>query len=294
MKLFIAIKSAAFRTLKSVKGVLIIWFLSLLLVSLVVFPLKGILISGFGKSMITEKLAEGINIEVFTDLSSNLKNLLFSFSRGLLILILTGFLMNTFLCGGLFDSLKGSTGKFSAGEFFKASAKNFWSFLFISLIINIIIFFLAILLVMLPISVVSNAAAQEDGAVLKTGIILIPIFLLLVVMLFLVIDYARAWQVSADRNECFKALGFGFRQTFRTFLSSYPLMIILLIVQVLYGLLVLNILPGMKPVTGNGVFLLFLLSQFLFFVKILLKAWRYGSVTSLMEQNSGKASGFIL
>lgn len=42
----------------------------------------------------------------------------------------------------------------------------------------------------------------------------------------------------------------------------------------------------MKPVTGGGVVLLFILSQLLFFIKILLKGWRYGSVTKLMEINN--------
>jgi hypothetical protein len=108
----------------------------------------------------------------------------------------------------------------------------------------------------------------------------------LISIIILVADYARAWQVTNESNACFRAIGFGFSQTFRTFLSSYPLMIILLTVQLLYGWLVLSILPGLKPLTGGGVLQLFLLSQFLFFIKILLKAWRYGSVTSMMEQNS--------
>lgn len=50
----------------------------------------------------------------------------------------------------------------------------------------------------------------------------------------------------------------------------------------------------MKPVTGGGVVLLFILSQLLFFIKILLKGWRYGSVTMLMEINNYPQSLLIL
>ncbi|MFA5818218.1 MAG: hypothetical protein WC854_02945 [Bacteroidales bacterium] len=288
MKLFIALKSAAIRSSKLWKGILIVWFSTLLLVCALAIPMKGALNSGFGRSMITEKLADGINVEVFADLGATLKSLISYFSTGFFLLILTAFLMNTFFSGGLFNSLKGSSGKFSAGEFFRASAKNFWPFLVISLILYIIVLILAILIIAVPVAMVSKADVPSDGAVFKTCIIVVSIFLLLLTILFLVADYARAWQVTKERNACFKAIGFGFSQTFRTFLSSYLLMIILLVVQILYGWLVLSILPGMKPVTGGGVFLLFLLSQFLFFIKILLKAWRYGSVTSLMEQNSEK------
>jgi hypothetical protein len=290
MNFLFTIKTSAVRTLKSLQGVVIIWFISLLLVSMIVLPLKGTLISGLGTSMITEKLSDGLNIDVFADLGSTLKNLSFSFSRGVCILILTGFILNTFLTGGLFDSLKGSSGKFSAGEFFRASAKNFWSFLIISLVLCFIVLFLAVLIIAVPVDIVNQAAPTSDGVVLTTGIVAIPVFLLASAIILLIADYARAWQVSEERNSGFRALRFGFKQTFRRFLSSYPIMIIVLGVQVLYGWLVLTILPGLKPVTGGGVFLLFLLSQFLFFIKILLKVWRYGTVTSLMEQSFNKVS----
>ncbi len=99
----------------------------------------------------------------------------------------------------------------------------------------------------------------------------------------LVADYARAWHVAQDKLACFKALGFGFSRTFGTFLSSYPMMLILLVIQLVFTLIVMLFLSRWKPGTGGGVFLLFLASQILFYIKCGLKVWRYGSVTSLME-----------
>ncbi len=60
-------------------------------------------------------------------------------------------------------------------------------------------------------------------------------------------------------------------------------MIFLLAVQFLYGWAVLSILKGIAPSTGMGLFLLFLFSQLLVFIKILLKSWRYGTVIELMS-----------
>jgi hypothetical protein len=286
MKISIVLKTAASRTLKSWKGALIIWLCSLLLVSTLAIPVKGVLNSGFGSSMITGRLVNGIDIEVFSDLGDTFRSLISYFSSGFFILTVVGFLLNVFLSGGLFSGLRGSSVNYSAGEFFRASAKNFWSFLAILVITSIIVILLAFLVVVIPLSIVYQVEIPVEGDLFKTFVIVLPAFILLQTIILLVADYARAWQVSGKENACFRAIGFGFSQTFRTFLSSYSLMLILVVVQILYGWLVLKILSGMKPVTEGGVFVLFLLSQFLFFIKILLKVWRYSCVTSLMGMNS--------
>lgn len=59
--------SGAVRSIKSIKGILAIWLTTLFLVSLVAMPLKSSVKSVMGSSMITEKLNEGINIDVLTD-----------------------------------------------------------------------------------------------------------------------------------------------------------------------------------------------------------------------------------
>jgi formate-dependent nitrite reductase membrane component NrfD len=151
-----------------------------------------------------------------------------------------------------------------------------------------IILLMAILIIVLPVSIASRSESSPDGCAFKTAIIVISFFLMVLTLLLLVADYARAWQASNDNNACFKAIGFGFRQTFRTFFSSYTLMLILFVFQGLYGWLVLSILPGMKPVNEGGIIILFLISQLFFFFKILLKTWRYGSVTMLMELDNSK------
>jgi hypothetical protein len=257
-----------------------------LLISLLVIPMKSALKAGFGNSMITEKLADGINVTVFADLGANIRSLASYFSGGFFMVVFVGLLINSFLSAGLFNSVKGSCDAFSAADFFKASSNKFWSFLVISLIISLIVLFFVILIIVIPVLMVSQTESSPEGAVLKTFIIASSFFLLILTLLLLVADYARAWQVSCNRNKCLKAIGFGFRQTFRTFFSSYLLMFILLTVQLLYGWLVLSLLSVIKPVTEGGIFLLFLLSQLVFFVKIVLKVWRYGSVTKMMEMNS--------
>lgn len=282
MNIINSVKAGMVRSVKAWKGIVIIWFITLIIVSLVALPMRGALKAGLGNSMITEKLAGGINVEVFADLGENFSSLSSYFLSGLFIIVLISFITNSFLSGGLFSSVKESAGTFSSRKFFTTSAKYFWSFLLISLILDLLILLIAFLIIGIPVSIVANAEVSSEGALFKTFIITVSIFLLVLIWFLAVADYARVWQVTQKRSACFKALGFGFRQTIRTFLSSYTLMLILIFVQLLFGSLVLYVLSGMKPATGTGIILLFLLSQIFFFIKVLLKAWRYGSMTSMM------------
>ncbi len=265
------------------KGIAIVWFISLVLVSLVALPMKASFQNGLDGSMVTEKLREGINIDVFMDLTSNFTSLVPYFSKGLFMLMLTGFLINSFLTGGLFFSLKAEQGIFSTNDFFRTSSKNFLSFLLISLTMSLIIVILAVLIVVLPVLIVSQEKGISDYIVFGSGVILASVFLFVLIIILLASDYARAWQIMQTKNSWFRAIGFGFRQTFRTFFSSYPMMLVLLIIQGLYIWIVLSILSAIKPTTYGGIILLFLLSQILFIIRILLKTWRYGSVTRMME-----------
>ncbi len=284
MKIFKALIYGTNRSIRSWKGVLTIWFLYLLLVSMVAIPLKGSLMAGFGKSMITERLSDGLNIEVFVDLGSALGSLISSFSYGFFFLIAVGFIMNAFLSGGLFNTLRGASKMYSSSEFFKTAATNFWSFFFIiTIAIGIIIFFTIIILV-IPLSAVSNTESATDRTIFYTVIICGSLLFILTLIILIVTDYARAWQAAVMKPACFRAIGFGFRQTLRTFLSSFALMIIIMFVSILFGWLVLKILPAWRPSNFIGILFLFIVSQFLFFLKIMLRAWRYASITSLMEQ----------
>jgi hypothetical protein len=286
MKVLRSLETGFLRSLQSWKGVLIAWFVFFILVSFLMYPIRSSLGSAFGTSMITEKLAGGFDIEAFADLGSVMKSLLSFFTAGFMIVYLAGFILNAFLTGGLFDSLRKESGKFSSGEFFRAGSKNFWSFLVISFIITIIMSFLSGIILLIPLGIItSSETISEKNAF--TIVICTVAFLLMIIPLFLLVaDYARAGKASNSHWSGFTAIGFGFSQTFGKLKLSYIMMIFLILAQIALGILILLILPAWRPVTGGGVFLLLIISQLMFFIRLLLKTWRYASVTSLMENSS--------
>ena len=117
MKIFSSLRKGFELVCRARTGVLITWFLFFLLTLSLVYPLRSALNSAFGGSMITERLAEGLDIEVFADLGTTGMGILSSFTGGLIFTFLVAFLLNAFVSAGLFGIMRKDTGGFSAREF---------------------------------------------------------------------------------------------------------------------------------------------------------------------------------
>ena len=283
MTILYSLKSGLNRALNVRKGVLIFWFSFFIMIMVFIFPFRGSLNSVFGSSMITEKLADGFDIEVFADLGPVLKSLVSFFKAGFMIIFLVGYLINTFITAGLFGTIKNSSGKFSSQEFFKAAVINFWSYFIITLIISLIIDFFSVIIIGVPalIASLSESISEKSAYMIVFGSIII--WFVFLPVFFLIADYARAWKASKINDSVFKATGRGFSLTFSRFWRSYFMMLILMIIQLVPIILIGYFLPAWKPVTAGGVFLLLIVSQLLILLRLFLKTWRYASVTSMME-----------
>lgn len=271
------------RSVKSWKGIALIWILYLILSAILSVPFSSVLKRAFGNSMITDELRDGLNIEVLAEQGSNLSAILSFVSPGLLFVLLIGFVLTAFLNGGLFDSLRGGAGKFSVSEFFSAGARNFWTFLLIAFLIRLIIIFMGIIFVAIPLAQLIMGNGNSGGTAVVVFLVTFFIYLVMLPVVLLAADYARAARVADDNLKDLKALGYGFSRAFRKFRESYTLMLILFALQVFFLLLVINTIPFWKPQTGSGVFLLFLASQFLLFMRLALRTWQYASVTASGE-----------
>jgi hypothetical protein len=283
MNIFKDISTGASRSLKSWKWILVIWSATLFLVSMLALPMKGEINGILGKSMITEKLGDGLNVDVLVNSGTGLQVLLSSFSTGFMLVVLFGILINVFFNGGLFSVLRKKDDSTGSAGFFAGAASNFWSYLLISVLVVLMISFISFLLIGLPIMIRSGAGSGGSSVVIKiTSVIMIlvlPVFLL-------VADYARAWQASNERKNAFIAIGHGFKNTFSHFFSSWAVMFIIVVIQAIFTLLVLKATGDIKPVSSLGIFLMFVLIQALFIIRIFLRAWRYGCVSSMYENHN--------
>jgi hypothetical protein len=285
MKILRFLGSGFLRSSNAWKGILTIWCFSLILAGLAGLPAKAGMKSILGSSMITELLKDGFNYEAFVWPGSGSGPLVSAFSSAVILLFLVGFLMNVFLNGGLFSILKSGNEKPFAKQFFTGCSTNFWSFLIITVMVSLMILFTGFIIVGVPTLIASASGNSPDVQIVKSLKISGLIFILILPVFLLVADYARAWKTSNPASGSFRSIGRGFRHAFRYFFSSYPVMIVILLVSALVLFMVYSVYAGFTPTSGGGILLLFLLLQLLFIIKVATRSWRYGSVTAMLEDH---------
>lgn len=280
MKFIKAFTSGALRALHSVKALLIIWLLTFTVLAVFTYPLRSFTLSALGNTTATGLLNDGFNISFFADLGSALRPMLSGITAGIMIVMLIFFFLYVFMNGGLFDSLYSNKFSYKASSFFRSSAKYFLSFLVVKLLVLLMILVVMFIVLGLPHILFGTGSEETTWKIFSitriVAVIILPLFLL-------VADYSRVWLVANGQRKVFRALAYGFKATFKSFLSSYFFMLIMVLVQGGFALMVAGLLSAYVPVTGGGLFLLFLLSQVLFIIKLYLRAVRYGGVSELYQ-----------
>jgi hypothetical protein len=204
-------------------------------------------------------------------------------SSGALLLLLLVLLLYIFLNGGLFDSLRANSCSYKVRDFLHSSAKLFVSYFVVTILMLLIILFTLFLVVGLPLIILRTAGSGSELSFIRLAGILRVVVILILPVLLLVADYSRTWLASNDHTKIFKALGYGFRATFRRFFSSYLFMLLMIVIQGLYVWLVSKILVGWNPESIGGLFALFLVTQIFFLLRLFLRAVRYGGITALYQ-----------
>lgn len=279
MKFSKAITQGFGRAFRSLKPIIIIWLISLTTISLIAGPFKSAIISAVGSSFATEMISDGFSIDFWSGLNPVLMASMGGLFKGFILLFVFYIFIGVFLNGGLFDALKTNVCGYQLKNFFKASASNFFSFLIATILVMLMIFFAAGIIIGIPVLIVRAGDGGEKALFKVFGFARIA-FLLVLPIFLLVADYTRAWLCASEHKKIFKALGYGFKATFTSFISSYLFMIMIMAVQVGFLYLV-SIALNFNPASSGGLFVMFLMTQILFIIKVFLRAWRYGGVSTL-------------
>ena len=274
------LKKGAAEAASSYKLLLTIWITTLLMVLLVAAPLKSSMKSIFGNSLSVERLTDGFDAGLISDMGQSFRQLMASATTGGLLLVLAGFLLYTFFAGGLFTRFTTAYGDLKLPAFMKASAHNFMPFLLIVLLMCLIIGAFTFLIIAIPAGV-NVALSRGSGSIPKLMILPYIIWGLGMPVWLFVADYSRRWIAATGSRKVFRALGAGFSALKKGFWRSYSAVLVIVLLNVVFILVSLGFAAWSMPEKGIMIFLFFLATQILFLVRLFLKAWRYASVSQL-------------
>lgn len=277
MALLRVLKKGAAAAALSYKQLLVIWVVSLIMILFVSFPLRVMLNAVFGNSMAVMRLTDGFDAGLLGDVGKPFLYLISAASTGGLLLLLAGFLLYTFFAGGLFASYTTAWGGLKMTAFIRESARNFLPFLKVNLLTLLIIAGYTLIVLGIP-AAARMALAKGSTPEGASMVLFYSIWLLGLPLWLFVADASRRWIAATGSDRAFRALGAGFRALKERFWLSYGTVFLILIVNALFIFISFWYLTCSVPEKGGMIFLFFILTQIMFFIRLFMKAWRYASV----------------
>ena len=271
--MFQHIKTGLHSSLKCWRWVVAFWLVSALTVSLIFFPLKTSVKKILGSSLVTGRLGDGFPLDIISNSGAGFDKVGSFAISGTLLALFIIFLLNAFFTGGFYSAVK--TGEFTnSRSFFGDAALFFRKFFGINLLTVAVLFFLALLLVAVP----SAIGYSTMGNIII--FISLAVYSIAAVMVISVADFSRSMIVSDGKSGIISAVGKGIKSLSSGFLINISAIILILIIQVLiaYLFVIFIVHPVNSPLGG---FLLFAGGHLFNVIKVFIRCWRYGTVTSL-------------
>ncbi len=283
MSFFSTLKNGAIATVSSYKLILVIWITTLVLSMAAGYPMMVILNSIFGNSMITGNLNNGFDIALAGDMGKPFGALLASVAAGAMLVVTAGFFLMVFFAGGLFKRFTIAGGRLKVSEFLRSSASSFIPFLGITLLMMLIVagYTLVVIgipaLVMLLVSGSQMPSGKGIYAFYAIWALGMPVWLFIA-------DASRRWISATGSPHVFRAMGAAFRALRERFWHYYGIVLTIVLLNTLLVIGILWFSAIVTPDKGIMVFLFFLATQALVFIRLMMKALRYAVVSRAIQQ----------
>ncbi len=308
MKVFINFLKGFRNTGKAARMVVLLLVINLAFSLILAIPMYHSLQDSFGKSLVSERMADGFDYlwwEEFRDQAEGLektftpsiigKGAILNNLEGLIqlrvfdlppIVLIFGVLyiiLHTFLAGGILHAFQKSDRQFSLKNFFKGAGAHFSRF-FLLMLLSWAFFLLIGQAVKGGLdSILDNVreAAFSEITPFYLGLAFSVVVLLLFLFIQMVFDYGRIKIVLEERRDILTAAAGAFGFVFRHLGSTLGLFYLLFTVQIIFSLFYIFIQALIPQASFMGVLLGFLFQQIFIFGLIWIRCWLYSSQMEL-------------
>lgn len=219
--------------------VLILYIVNLLAAIPLAMAWRSVLQSGFGASMDSSELMDGLDFSVLQDFMKFHGDELSAVTRQISWVMIVYMLVNTFLAGGILSAIQESRKKFSGSAFFAGCGTYFFRFFRLFLIFGVLLFIIAAILSAL-LAILSAALTENSTSEITVFVITVVLAVLSVLPLMVILtiaDYAKISVVVNDERSMFRTAWRSMKFVFRYFFKTFGLEVLMVLVPiVLFGL----------------------------------------------------------
>ena len=271
MNILQAFSSGFRRAMSEWKIIFLLYAANLLVAIPLAMALRATLASGFGQSMDSSSLMQGLNFSVLYDFLNQHRDGLGTILQEITWTMLAFMLINTLLAGGILTVVRDRRDKFSASAFFGGCGTYFMRFLRLFFIFGLLLLVILMVLNGLYSTILKAITDTADSELTEFWARLVYLILLMIpaMIIIMIADYAKIMVVTHDEHSMLKtawrSTKLVFRYFFRTFGLELLMFLVPVVLMVVYGWLDLTI--GMT--SGFTILVMFIVQQ-LFIVS---KAW---------------------
>lgn len=284
MIIFTAYIKGLFKSASYKRMLILIWALNILTALLVAIPFYAISKSTAGHSMLPNELVSEFNFTAVVEWLRKAGSVPRTFLILALCIAVTYYLTWIFISGGIIESL--NKNRFKKKRFWNGSAKNFFRFLGISVLILLVQVILAAIVIGGVSAIIKGlketAVSENDFAPWILGGT--ALFFLFWLFWSAVSDYAKFYLVKNNSINVFGAFFRTFIFAFKRFFKIYLLRLFLFLTPLPIWYFFWKLSGSITGATGVGLIALFLIRQIFLIVRIWFRVWVYSSQLKMFTE----------
>lgn len=269
---------------KNKKMWVLLYLLNVVFALLSAVPFLGFLSESVGHTLANSKMLDGFDYTFISDLmreyGSGLSVIL-NLSKGIILLF---FLFSIFWMGGILSILKNEENDYSFRKFWQGSAVYFWKLIRLTFYFTffqiVILGFFAFLFLQQG---VSPFEVESEVSIIKSIMILLPIYLLSATIFFMIQDYAKIHIVHDETKFIFQPIKNAFRFVFKNFRKCFGLYLLNLLTFAVFFSIYWILSNSFNSNSTPTITLLFLIGQTFIFSRIAVKLLNLGSAMELFQ-----------
>lgn len=259
---------------------LLLYALNFLFAIFLVYPLSGFLGTKLGHTLAADTLFKGFDFSIANDFVQEYGDAFGVIMNQSIFGIILYLLLSVFLVGGILNIFKANEKAYSLTSFWSGGGKYFWRMFRLAIYFLLIQIAVFVLFFMLFATLTAGGLERfhNEGEIIQRGLIILPIYLLVATIFFMIHDYAKIHVVATDKSFLFQPIKQAFGWVFKNFSQTFLLYLLNLLT---FGLLFFIYI---KLDGGTAMLLVFLIGQFFVLARIGTKLLNLASATKLYQQ----------